>query len=463
MTITLEGTTDRRPEPKRDRYGRYLIAGRPWQRVTTLAKVLDDTSSLADWKARLTAVGLAKRSDLFAQVATCSIDDRKALNALCEQAKEAAGASIKANLGTAVHAMCEQVDLGTMALADVPEQWRADVAAYRRATAHMAWTHVEAIVVNRTLNVAGTMDRLGARVADIKTGSLDYAAVAIAIQMACYAYADEVYDPATDTLTPMPDVDKTTALVIHLPVGEGVCTLHEVDLAEGWRLAQLAAEVRDARSLGRRKHTLLRPMQPATPTERPTHISEPLGEVLERLEDVFAGLPKADDKPFTPKPTPQRIVAVAKPADEDINDGEGPWATTKEVDAARNALRSLTGQPYEALNALYVAAAKAHPSKHGISLKVPSWRRVLIANALVELAKAFKHLDDETLRCVGVVIPDAQQPAVSLADAYVALTCREVETFRAVARAVAAGQAALDLSDGRIAWSVPALAANPAA
>ena len=280
MSIKLEQFDDepqRRPEPKRDRWGRYVIDGRSWQRVTTLAKVLDDTSSLADWKSRMTAVGLAKRPDLFAQVYTCSVDDRKALNDLCEQAKEAAGASIKANLGTAVHAMCEQVDLGLIGLDGVPEQWRADVAAYRATTeALRPWSHVEAILVNRMLDVAGTTDRMGARVCDIKTGSLDYAAVAIAIQMAAYAYADEVYDPAADTLTPMPAVDRKVGVVIHLPVGEGVCTLYEVDLLEGWRLAQLAVQVRDARASGRKRHALLRPAKTG-----PVHISEPLGQVVQ--------------------------------------------------------------------------------------------------------------------------------------------------------------------------------------
>ena len=215
-----------------------------------------------------------------------------------------------------------------------------------------------------------------------------------------------------------------------------------------------------SRNAGKRKNVLLRPMPGAL--ERPT------ADVAQPTADVFAGLPKADDKPFEPKPErrtlPTRIEPVRAVQDDDLNDGEGPYATKQEVDDARNALRSLTGQPYERLNALYAAAAHAHPSKAGISLKVPSWRRVLIAEALVELAKAFPdHLDDETLRCVGVVIPNAQQPAVALQDAYVALTCREAERFRDVARAVAAGKAALDLSGGRIAWSVPDLVANSAA
>lgn len=477
MSISL-GADQRRPEPKRDRYGRYVIDGRSWQRVTTLAKVLDDTSSLADWKSRMTAVGLAKRPDLFAQVATCSVDDRKALNDLCEQAKEAAGASVKANLGTAVHAMCEQVDLGLSKLEDVPEQWRADVAAYRAATeALRPWSHVEAILVNRTLDVAGTTDRLGVRVADIKTGSLDYAAVAIAIQMAAYAYADEVYDLTTDTLTPMPAVDRSVGLVIHLPIGEGVCTLHEVDLVEGWRLAQLAVEVREARAKGRKEHALLRP------TGDPVHISVPLAEVIEQLADPFAGLPTAKDRPFEPKPNRtvkhswQRPVAAgAKPGDE-INNGEGPYATAEQIAACKQRLallKDVAPGAFGVLEAIYGRAATASPSTFGLSTKVPSRRRWMIQRALLALAEHYGDDADEgqpldlhtALRCLGLVVADAQQPAVEIHTALLALTPAEAEQFHRVALAVCTGDAELVFNDddGTAIWRAdPKTLANPAA
>jgi len=463
MTITLDdlgGTTaTRRPEPKRDRYGRYVIEGRSWQRVTTLAKVLDDTSSLADWKSRMTAIGLTKRPDIFAQVATCSTDDRKALNALCEQAKEAAGASVKANLGTAVHAMCEQVDLGLITLDHVPEQWRADVAAYRSATAGMAWTHVEAILVNRTVEVVGTTDRIYRRIADVKTGSLDFAALGIAVQLACYANADEVYDPATDTLSPMPDVDKTTGLVIHLPVGEGTCTLYEVDLTLGWRYAQLAAEVRDARNAGRRKNVLLRP---AAVTAQPTADVDP-----------FANLPTVADKPFEPKPErrtlPTRIRATTVQDDDALNSGEGANATAEAIDAVKGrleVLRDTSPAAFATLLDIVRQAVAESPTTYGISTKVPSQRRINIMRGLLALAEHFgDELADEHLRCVGVVIPDAQQLAVPIHRALLALTPAEARAFHQACLDVVTGDLALTFDDDAAPlWVVATdLVANPAA
>lgn len=441
--ITLEDTAARRPEPPRDRFGRYLIDGKPWQRVTTLAKMLDDTSSLADWKARMTALGLAQRPDLFAQVATCSVDDRKGLNALVEQAKEAAGASAKANLGTALHAMCEQVDLGADPSTILP-QWRADVDAYVAATDHIRWSHVEAIVVNRALGVAGTTDRIGVTgqrsvVADIKTGSLDYAALAIAIQIAAYAHADEVFDATTGELTPMPDVDRETGLIIHLPAGEGRCSLYEVDLVEGWKLAQLAVEVRDARSRGKRKGALLRPApERAATSDEPRHVSE-------SVADVFAGLPRADDKPFDSrperKPAPQRIEPVAVAADDALNGGEGPWATARQVDAIMDRLKALDSTAPQAFALLQDIARRANadrPDVVGLSVsRRPSQRRVAIWRGLLALAEHFlDELEDTHLRCIGLVIPDAAQLAMPIHAALLALTTAEAEQFRRVCLAV---------------------------
>src|SRR5574338_583746 len=64
-----------RPEPKRDRYGRYLIphpdTGKEtaWTRATTFAKTVSDTFGLTKWELRMVSLGLAKRPDLLAQVA----------------------------------------------------------------------------------------------------------------------------------------------------------------------------------------------------------------------------------------------------------------------------------------------------------------------------------------------------------------------------------------------------------
>lgn len=249
--------TQPRPEPKRDRWGRYLIGGKPYTRVTTFASSIDDRWNLEQWKCRMVAAGLIARPDLFAQAAA-NIDEKQKLNKLCDEAIEAAKGNAGANLGSALHSFTEQIDLGLTPT--VPAPWDADIAAYTAALeangVHIDPRFVERIVVHHGLGVAGTFDRLPTVkgwplpvIADLKTGNLDHASAfgAIAVQLACYANAEELYDPATDTTEPMPEVDKTRALVIHLPAGKATCTLYIVDIAAGWEAAQLCGAVREWR------------------------------------------------------------------------------------------------------------------------------------------------------------------------------------------------------------------------
>jgi hypothetical protein len=78
---------------------------------------------------------------------------------------------------------------------------------------------------------------------------LDFSWCAIAVQLAIYAHADTIYDPATKTHEAMPPVDQDKALVIHLPAGKATCTLYEVDIAAGWEAAQHALWTRNWRKL----------------------------------------------------------------------------------------------------------------------------------------------------------------------------------------------------------------------
>ena len=261
LDIPVDATV--RPEPKRDRYGRYLIPDpdtgkeRPWTRATTWAKTCSDTFGLTKWELRMTALGLAKRPDLLAQVATVTDPDdrdaKKLLDGVCEDAKEAAGSSIRRNLGTALHAMTEHIDAGRDFT--VPDAHRADIDAYRAAVADLTIDprHIERIVTVPSLGIAGTFDRLVTHdgrlmVADLKTGKdVLYGMGEIAIQLALYANAATIYDAATGTHEPMPEVSKATALVFHLPVGNGECTIYEVDIAAGWEMAQVCGTVRDWR------------------------------------------------------------------------------------------------------------------------------------------------------------------------------------------------------------------------
>lgn len=242
-------------EIPRDRWGRPLVVppegGKPvpYTRVTTFIDVLDDKRALTNWMKRTVAVGLSERPDLLLAV-SAHRDDKEELNRITEEALEAAKGRAAATTGTALHALAEQVDRG-LKLPALPESARRDVDAYRAATAGMKMLLVEEFVVNDELRVGGTPDRIVSFdgryfIADIKTGDIKYGAGKIAMQLALYSRS-VLYDHRTKKRAPTPDVDQERGIIIHLPAGQGECTLHWVDLRKGWEGVGLAAKVRDWR------------------------------------------------------------------------------------------------------------------------------------------------------------------------------------------------------------------------
>jgi hypothetical protein len=283
-----------------DQYGRYLIvpqgAKKPvgHTRVTTFSSTLDDRYGLEKWGLRMSALGFVARQDLYAQLCSTRPDDKHALDKLCDKAKEAAAASAGANMGTALHAMCERVDLGE----DVtfPAPFDADVKAYQQALNAAGIViipdMVERYVVLPELQLGGKLDRIidfgsQPKIADLKTGAdLAYSWGTIAVQLACYANAATLYNGKTQTHEPMPDVDKDTALVIHLPAGKATCSLYFVDIAAGWEAAQHAAWVRQ----WRKRRDLADPWRPGTCLDS---LIERRAGIVERLATLKATNPAA--------------------------------------------------------------------------------------------------------------------------------------------------------------------------
>jgi hypothetical protein len=254
MPATDDFTTGEAPK---DRWGRYLITTRSgkqtsFPRVTTIAKCLDDEGALTAWKGRMTATGLVQRNDLLV-AASAALEDRTALDRIVQQAIEAAGASSKANIGTALHSLTQALDLGQKPA--ILPGLQTDVDAYLKGiTQHgviIDPRFVEVLLVNEKFEYAGTADRIARfntrkkkQVFDLKTGSIDYAMNAIAVQMAMYANAEYIYNWQTQEHIPMPDIDKTRGVILHLPAGKGELALYEVDLVAGWEAAQMAMDVR---------------------------------------------------------------------------------------------------------------------------------------------------------------------------------------------------------------------------
>lgn len=271
------------PEIPRDRFGRPLVVppgGGPrvgYTRCTTFVGAIEDPHNITKWKERHVALGLAMRPDLRDAVAATAPTEKGALNGLAEQAKEAAGASDAALIGTYLHKLTEAADLGRdttlvpfpdLALRRDPAEFLPDVAAYLEATSVLKHRLVEQFGVHDGWQIGGTPDRVveyqGKRyIADLKTGSVDWGYLKIAAQLAVYARS-QPYDVATDQRLEPHGADTTRGIVIHLPEGTGTCRLLWVDLTVGWEAARACREVRELRK--RRRGDVLTSLDvPAVP------------------------------------------------------------------------------------------------------------------------------------------------------------------------------------------------------
>jgi hypothetical protein len=293
--MTATDTTVASAEPPRDRYGRYLIpdpeTGKPtpYTRATTFAKSVSDTFGLTKWMLRMGGLGLAQRQDLMLAIAAADPADAKTLDRIMAEAKEHAGASSGATIGTALHSFTEAVDRGESPV--VPPPWDADVAAYVKAVADAGLEiideHIEQIVVIPSLQVAGTLDRVVRTsdgrlvIADLKTGKdVSFAMGEIAVQLALYAAAPYTFDPATGELDVMPVVDQTEALVFHAPAGQGRCDVLSVDISAGREMFSIIETVRS----WRKRRDLHRPYSPGVATNPSVAApGEPLDDVAGRL------------------------------------------------------------------------------------------------------------------------------------------------------------------------------------
>jgi hypothetical protein len=246
----------------RDRWGRPMVIPEgggtavAYSRFSSHGQVLEDRFGLEKWKVRTAGRGLTVRADLLAQLAACPADDTRRQDGLMDQALEAGGGSVGANLGTALHEFAERVDLGAMPIGDIPEPWRHDVAAYRAALdaagLDVVPELVEVTLVHDGLRLAGTGDRFYRRradgrlvCADLKTGkAIGPNPLAYAVQLAAYATAVR-YDLDAGTRTTVGDVDTEYGLLVHVPAGRAECALHYVNLTAGLEAAHLAATVRE--------------------------------------------------------------------------------------------------------------------------------------------------------------------------------------------------------------------------
>lgn len=261
-----EATKDR-DKVERDRYGRPKIwvpekkATRCYTRTTRYVDVLSDKSTLDKWGKRMVLVGATKAPPVVEKAKqydpTVPADKQK-LNGLAEELVEIAGANIKREKGTHLHGLSEHVDRGEQLPPCTPQD-AADMVAYRMATIPFDITHIEQLVVHDELKVAGTPDRIafydgctpdgcpaGNLILDLKTGSIEYDPLKMAMQLALYSRS-VLYSHATRERYPLLGVNQNWGVIIHLPAGSGTATLYWIDLATGWEAVEVAASVRAMR------------------------------------------------------------------------------------------------------------------------------------------------------------------------------------------------------------------------
>ncbi len=258
MTTDFAQPTTGAVEPKRDRWGRPLVVpldgGQPiaYTRVSTLAKCIDDTTNLSKWMQRMVATGIGQRPDLATLAkALDPVKDKGKLNELVTQAMAAAQSGKAANLGTALHTFTEWADSPGFDLEQIPPEARTAITNYRQEIQRTRLTTIgmERFVVCDELQAAGSFDRLfhhpvhGLVIGDLKTGTsaADFPHN-IAMQVAVYAHS-LLYDVEAGTRTAIPGINLEVGVLVHLNQETGECHAYELDIARGWKAAQLATQV----------------------------------------------------------------------------------------------------------------------------------------------------------------------------------------------------------------------------
>jgi hypothetical protein len=281
-------------ETDRDHWGRYLILHpdtgkeQAWTRSTTFAKSISDTYALSQWGLRMCLLGATQRPDIVQRAHGKHVKaDKKLLDELTADLKNAAGDKVAANLGTSMHSFTELADRAwhspggpRSVMGQVPPDCRDMVETYIRLLEETGLEPVsdliEFTVVVKQYGVAGTSDncykvtkplklKIGRAevrlepgeyvIGDKKTGKdLDYGWQEIAIQLATYAQGLNTcgrWDRREKKWYPDPlngaKVRLDAGIVVHLPVdeeSEKQPAVYGVDLESGWNAAVLCERVR---------------------------------------------------------------------------------------------------------------------------------------------------------------------------------------------------------------------------
>lgn len=256
----------------RDGYSRPVVDGDSMRRPSTQAKALDTEQNLADWKARFALYGLARQPMLTSTIAGLDPDTQEftyKMKEIVELCMDASGANYNRERGNLIHMLTEYVDgkpippeatelfqqcMADEEILDAIQAYTAtmDQIGFKRPT---EW--VEVSLAWPTEQLAGTADRIVVApngkqyILDIKTGkktSLRYSWLSWVLQLWIYANAEYIYNPATNTRLPMPDVEKDVGYICHVDADNGECSIYRLDLTPARHAYELSQQVEEARS-----------------------------------------------------------------------------------------------------------------------------------------------------------------------------------------------------------------------
>jgi hypothetical protein len=258
--------------------------GKLYSRITTYIDALSERTQLEKWRARIILTGLAvdqqasegspldpwsapsEQSLLWSLLNDTDLNNRSAMDELVEAAFKAGDGYLKAEQGTDMHRITEAWDR-MQPLPVMNERERRDFVAWLRLIDEhkLVPVDIERRCVIDELKVAGTPDRTywwpernELVIGDLKTGSIDYGAGKMAMQLALAAHG-QWYDPDTYERSPI-GASLTHGLIIHVPNGEGTATLYVADLVEGWRgVTELCKPVREWRNTSKKLLTEVSP------------------------------------------------------------------------------------------------------------------------------------------------------------------------------------------------------------
>jgi len=280
----------------------YYLNGRRAKSVTAVAKICPDDYALQQWRKRQVAIGMMLDIRLAERVAV-DTENREAVDAVCEEAMQLAGAHHAANRGTQRHRAAELADLDGPLLTD---QQREDALAWRRTIEHhgieIDRSLVEGFAIWPDHGITGRFDRIARYrgrhvILDLKSGenAVKYPQ-STAVQLALYARApfiSEAIDVNGDRSVvmkwqkPPADLDLSTGYVIYLSDGMDIGELWEINIEHGWLGAQHAMSIVDWRKGFRYGAELARPVQPVTEDAAVALFKRELGAEVMSLYDLI--------------------------------------------------------------------------------------------------------------------------------------------------------------------------------